>query len=900
MAKKTPEPPARPAQPTLIPKYNALWPPEYTALEIEIGCVRQGGKWKSSNGKECGMGLFYHYRQMQTLMWPTEDHHRWSDLMLAEILQNTITAIAGPKDCVAGDTRILNPITGDCPTIQELCDSRTRPTVMTVGGPVVAGVPFLKGRSTIYEIVCEDGSRFKATKGHLVLSDYGFVPVSEVFPGQHLLKYDPILPESTSEPYPSIRVSGVRSFWRTPPNFQRGCRYEPSFCGVPLRHASATFQESAPSQVGVLERTPSNSHSDDLVCESLRTQTRTHGAHLSSAHSLVRDRLLGEIFCGYHFDEGTPSPESDWCLLRQRFQSAENRQLPFLKLDHDFARKQSFSCANFTVQRTKVQAINEIGEENFYDLEVPVQHHYFAEGLIHHNSSKTHTCAKYALCDYICWPECTLIIMSSTTGPDLERRVWGDVKSLWRSAKEAWGDIIPGEIIDSKKCICTDKIGDDLSIARDMRKGIACVPCRVHGGAGLTSFSGVKQKRLRLIGDEMQLMLANYLDAPASMNNGDFKGIFLANPLGDGNPFDRVSEPDTGWQGFPEPKKTTVWKNKWMNGRTINLVGTDSPNFDFPQDKDHPARYPYMVSADSIERLVSFYGTNSEQYYNKALGVRRSGAVARKIITRDICETFHAFDEADWDGGPIVKIGALDAAYGVIGGDRCIGGHIEFGNVKGRSTIIVRPPHVVPVHAGQGKPEDQIAMWILEYCTANDIPPENFFYDSTGRGALGIAIARVWSNKVNPVEFGGNATNRPLADVWIVDPKTRERRRKLCVEEYSKFVTELWFMVRLTIEADQMRWLPRDVAEDGYPREWKTMPGSGKTCAETKAEMRERTGCSPDKMDWLATAIEGARQRGFQIAKLQGSDNAAADWSWLRNRQRADAEIVRSSELVLD
>ena len=39
------------------------------------------------------------------------------------------------------------------------------------------------------------------------------------------------------------------------------------------------------------------------------------------------------------------------------------------------------------------------------------------------SSGKTHQAAKWGLCEYICFPECTSVIVSSTTIPALERRL---------------------------------------------------------------------------------------------------------------------------------------------------------------------------------------------------------------------------------------------------------------------------------------------------------------------------------------------------------------------------------------------------------------------------------------------------------------------------------------------
>ncbi len=64
-----------------------------------------------------------------------------------------------------------------------------------------------------------------------------------------------------------------------------------------------------------------------------------------------------------------------------------------------------------------------------------------------------------------------------------------------------------------------------------------------------------------------------------------------------------------------------------------------------------------------------------------------------------------------------------------------------------------------------------------------------------------------------------------------------------------------------------MRQLPREVCDELCRRAWDYTKGN-KMAVETKADMKERTGESPDLADTFVTAFEGARRRGFQIQRL--------------------------------
>lgn len=513
------------------------------------------------------------------------------------------------------------------------------------------------------------------------------------------------------------------------------------------------------------------------------------------------------------------------------------------------------------------------------------------------DSSKTHTASKFALCDYYCFSEETLILISSTDLRGLEMRVWGDIKSLHERALNRH-DGIPGHILESKHAICTDDLSDEAVVSRDMRKGILCIPCLSSSGqfTGISKYVGMKQKRRRLIADESQFMHASFLESLANLNAGDFKGVFMGNPLGQDDPLDKISEPKSGWTALPEPEKTATWDNRFLGGRTINLVGTDSPNF----DEATKGRYHYLINQKSIDNVTAFYGLESSQYYSQCKGVRRSGLNARRVITRELCEQFHAFDDIEWKGDTLTKIAAMDAAYGGVGGDRCVIGHVSFGLcVDDKIRVFVSPPVLVPVSAKLTKrPEDQIAEFTKAYCESNGITPDNFFYDSTGRGSLGPAFARIWSPNIQPVEFGGPPTTRPVStDLLMYDPKTRERRAKLCNEHYRKFVTELWFSVRYIIESDQMRGLPQEVAAEGYQREWKLVQGD-RIEIESKEDMKKRTNRSPDLFDWLVTACEGARRRGFAISKLGNTEVSQKNMEWLRDMRDNWRQIQKRHELM--
>lgn len=411
---------------------------------------------------------------------------------------------------------------------------------------------------------------------------------------------------------------------------------------------------------------------------------------------------------------------------------------------------------------------------------------------------------------------------------------------------------------------------------------------------------GIKQKHVRLVADDCTAMAANFLSAFSNLNNNiDFQACICFNPDDMLDPGGIAAEPMDGWGSHLEPTKTSVWDTKFYSGRCVNLVGLDSPNFDFPQDQ--PPRYPYLVSQRKINETLTTFGKDSFEYYSQCVGVMKISQLARRVITRDLCRQFKTAEKAVWSGrGKLIRLAALDAAYG---GDRCIGGYAEFGEcADGQTRLQFYPPHNVPVRIGTDKPmdaEDSISEFESAYCKAHDVPPEQFFHDSTGRGSLGTSLARIWSAACHPVEFGGAPTKRPVTmDTFTKDVQTGTRRLKRCDEHYSKFVSELWYSLRFAIEADQIRGLPEDVMNELCMRQWDRV-AHDKIEVESKAEMKLRTRKSPDLGDWSAIILEGARRLGFQIKRL-GNDLQDEDEgvNWLEAWQKQHETALRSKELT--
>ncbi len=524
------------------------------------------------------------------------------------------------------------------------------------------------------------------------------------------------------------------------------------------------------------------------------------------------------------------------------------------------------------------------------------------------SSGKTHEAAWIFLVEYWCYPEETCVLVSSTQVAQLRKRVWGEIADLWQRGVDQF-DFLGGHLLDSAIAITTDDIADveeGQRKTRDMRKGIFGIAC-VQGGkfVGLNRFVGIKQKRMRLIADEASWMGESFLSAFANLNkNISFKAVVLGNPNDPIDPLGRAAEPAEGWTDeYMEPKETKVWNTRFMNGRCVNLIGTTSPNWDFPGDK---IRFPYLISKKTIDETLSFFAKDSHEYYSQCVGSMKIGTMARRVLTRDLCLKNHALEQPIWEG-ETTKVYFVDSSYG---GDACVAGWGEFGlDIHGKRLLAFSEPKIIPISPPSDTVPDaeyQIAHFVRADCEANQIPGSHMGHDSTGRGGLGTAIAKVWSADTHPIEFGGSASKRIVSlDELKLDEETGQRRHVLCNERYDRMVSELWLQVRKAVEAEQIRSLPEECLSDLTTRKWDRVkkdlisvePKSRTSTNPERQGMKQRTGRSPDHGDWACGILEMARRKGFNISRLVKQEAVDSSWSWFHDLQSKSRDTRRRHEL---
>lgn len=924
-----------------LERYGLKWEPNIHPVSVELTMIRKGGRWIKDSGGYAGEGLFFHYKRLQELLWPQKEWHRWNLMLLEELISNRFIGILGPAS--SGKTHeaglyglctyyaFADQTTVMCSsTERERLEERVWGEIKKYHKIARAQCEWLPGqllesrqriltderlfdsdgrdfRNGLVGVPCKKGGSYVGLgcfpSGTLIDTPSGPMPIESIKPDDVILN---ALGES--------RVKQVST------------RFHETLVRI---HAGDIIFDCTPghpilTQIGWVHAVDLKPHHRLISTHEALSIMRFENRMWSASETVLLKKMQME----------GAAQRAQLCYLRQDSPSNVSRKTNLL-----FSSLQS-AIQTETVPSMRGNVYTDRCEGDFlYSLlrsEMESQPAtYYGEDDCgaqlgsrrqksqchdHEQSSRTSAQSrKNALPEIKIWPDQTggnvtpavsridfqRHHCSHSAGFELARNKTGGgnrwlTSSIWTPSgirslqgidpEASWVDRV--EILER---------GSDKRF-NNRENGYRVHNLEVEGHPSYSvngilvhnSFAGVKNKRVILIADEGQFMPQAYVDAISNLNkNAGFQCIVMGNPKDTTDALGKVCEPAAdigGWDGgVDQTGGTKKWKTRFPGGVCVQLVGSDSPNMDYPEDQ--PPRYPYLITREAIANDVAFYGRDSLQFSMMNDGRMPRGQGLRRVITRQMCQKFDALVEPIWASEKRTKIGFLDAAYGSVGGDRCIFGELQFGPGLARdgsqlTLLALIQTMLVPVSVKENElPEDQIAKFCKEQCEARGISPENFGFDSTGRGTLMGAFARLWSAYVVPIEFGGKATDRPVS----------AENTTICKDFYSKFVSELWYSVRLTIESRQFRGMTEEVMQEGTMREWKLVTGN-RVEVESKVEMKDKMGRSPDLFDALVAGVEMARRKGFMIAKLS-KVRSVTDENWKEKLRDRAAKLARAGEL---
>jgi hypothetical protein len=713
----------------------------------------------------------YYFWRVADELWNHDDlpeklfvKHPWAEQIIHECLNNKYLAVGGAASCVAGDTRMLNPLTGEAPTIQSLCESNTRPVVQTLNGPVLADVPYLKGTAELFEFKLSNGEAFRCTGDHRLLTVSGWQHASQTSVGARLVGY-------------------------------AACN-TPNLSGVALQQAREAAKDTSP--------------------------TREYG---------YRPRAS-------------------------------------LGLSVDFV---------------EVLSIESVGVHDFYDLNVPVEHHYFAEGCVHHNSGKSHTLAGYGIICWLAQPRDTLVLMTSTTLREARKRIWGSVISLL--------SVIEGAPINIRDSIGSANYIDEKGQTFD-RAGLSLIAAeRSRTREAIGKFIGLKQKKVILIGDELGELSEAIMHAALSnlSKNPKFEFKGLSNPASRFDAFGVWSTPRGGWESVT-PEVDDEWTTKW-GGKYIRLDGERSPNVLAGREI-----YPFLPTTEKLEEDKALLGEKSRAYMRMVRAVFFDSDETEGIYSESEIINSGAVNKADFKG-PTTLLAGVDPAF-TNGGDRTVVYFARVGyDAGGQYTLQFEDcVYLNDDSTNKAVPRTyQIVRQIRDECIKRGVKPEDVAVDATGAGSpLCDLLAGEWSDEFLRVTFGGKASDRRVST-----------NSKLTGEElYVNRVSELWFVGKEFLRTRQIKGVTSDLAKEMTNRNYELIKsGTLRVKVEPKVDLRKRTGYSPDMADAAFIALEMARQRHGLVAVDPPKSSELGFFGQRMQRTIRDLDVVgRSShsQMVYD
>ena len=491
------------------------------------------------------------------------------------------------------------------------------------------------------------------------------------------------------------------------------------------------------------------------------------------------------------------------------------------------------------------------------------------------SSGKSHTLAGYGIISWLAAPRDTLVLMTSTTLREARKRVWGSVISLL--------SVIDGAPINIRDSIGSANYVDENGQTFD-RAGLSLIAAeKSRTREAIGKFIGLKQKHVILIGDELgelspaiqQAALANLSKNPRF----EFKGA--SNPSSRFDAFGAWSTPKDGWDSVT-PEVDDEWVTKW-GGKYIRLDGERSPNV-----LAGHTLYPFLPTAEKIEEDKLLLGETSRAYYRMVRAVFFDSDENEGIYGESEMIKAGAMNSQEFTG-PTTLIAGIDPAF-TNGGDRTVMYTARVGTFTNGQFGIKFGEYITLNDDSTNKaiPRTyQIVHQIRDTCVRLGIKPEDIAIDSTGAGSpFCDVLAGEWSNQFLRVQFGGKASDRRVS-----------MNSQLTGEElYANRVSELWFVGKEFMRTQQICGVGMDLAKEMCSRQYDMVKsGTLRVKVETKAELKQRSGQSPDIADAAFIALDLARQRHGLVAVDAPKKDGVGLFAFRQPRTLRDLDVVSRS-----
>lgn len=459
-------------------------------------------------------------------------------------------------------------------------------------------------------------------------------------------------------------------------------------------------------------------------------------------------------------------------------------------------------------------------------------------------SSKSLSCAPWAIINFIADPTKTLIVVCSTTVALAKLRIWGYIRDYWTASPYP----LPGKLMDSLSKIVPAE-GDKVF---SEKTGIILVAAeRGQEKEATDKVMGLHAENVILILDELPELSQSIVNTAISnlSQNPYFQLIGLGNPKDYYDAFSSIAKPFGGWQSI------NVDMDEWRTesgGICLHFDSMKSPNI-----IEGKTIYPFLPTVERLTAAKINPGENTLNFWRQWRGYWAPEGTDDGIYSQAEIVMYGA-DKRTVEWHPDIKpVGVAFLDIGLVnGGDKCMVQFGKFGRTKDNEACLFFEDfmHISEnVNDTKNPREVQIVMAYRRECEKRGILPQFAGYDASGGGLpfKGFFEA-LWSKDVMPLQFGGAPSELPVSDT----DKTP------CKDKYVNMVTEIWFSGKWMIRNGVIRGMSPELIEELCKRKYTTNKGVDlKLQAEPKREMKARIGRSPDLSDSAMGVVTLVRRK---------------------------------------
>ena len=481
-----------------------------------------------------------------------------------------------------------------------------------------------------------------------------------------------------------------------------------------------------------------------------------------------------------------------------------------------------------------------------------------------------------AVATFVWWiadPENTYAPCCSTTAGQLDKRVWGDLSTLFHAfiAQEQFKDF-PAKIVASSREIRYTGNGED---PKAIIRGVAIQQGTMEEALG--NVIGIHKPRVLLVVDEAQASREALIEARINLFSGTKRSkiIMLGNPTSRTDPLGKYSVPDhpDGWKHVEQFEEFT-WTHTRRDKSTIPVVMKRPKHiewttpfgavlvfcgFDSPGLLD-PETYSYFITAKHIDETLRQKPPDHPLVWTFIVGFMCPNDPSLLLFNPVLFTAKNAnYRGTTWATEPL-RLASLDPNFSA-GGDEYILRPLKAGmTVDDRFMIesgdVIRVPYTV-----DRQPEESLEEARQRY-VANLIKqlrthPTAIVYDASASHKLEYRL--IESHLKEPGSIMGIEGQEAAS---VSTPSINEP--KPASELYANLRAEMYHLLWFFLQSGQFRGITdADMDELAEIRGKRGARGTNTTkiVLESKAEMRERGVKSPNLADSLAMAAYLLRHR---------------------------------------